>query len=192
MHIADGLLPVSVCIAADAAALGGVYLGGKNLDSDEIPRMGIFTAALFAVSIIHFPIGGTSLHLGLYGLAGMIFARRSFPILFVVLLFHSLIFQHGGLLSIGINTLSMACGALAASWLWGGFCFKPKIRSFLCGFVGVLLPALIISMIFVLLQYGKGMLFIMSVYLPAAVIEGVLTYFLFSFFDRVQPELLKR
>ena len=191
MHIADGILPAGVSIAADAVALGLVYAGGRKLEPEEIPRMGIFAAALFIVSLIHFPLGATSIHLGLYGLAGLLFGIRAIPIIFVNLLFQSLIFQHGGLVAIGINTLSMGSGALAAWAIWKLPGINRQIKSFFCGFLGILVPALLIAVIFVLLKYGKGMAFIISVYIPAAAIEGALTVAIYNYFNKVKPELLK-
>ncbi len=191
MHIADGILPAGVSVAADVVAVGLVYVGGRKLETEEIPRMGIFAAALFIVSLIHFPIGATSIHLGLYGLAGLLFGLRSIPIIFVNLLFQSLIFQHGGLLSVGINTLTMGSGAMAAWVVWKFFKFYKQIKSFLCGFLGILVPAAFISIIFILSNYGKGMAFIVSVYIPAAVIEGLLTMAIFNYFNKVRPEILK-
>lgn len=191
MHIADGILPAGVSVAADVVAVGLVYVGGRKLETEEIPRMGIFAAALFIVSLIHFPIGATSIHLGLYGLAGLLFGLRSIPIIFVNLLFQSLIFQHGGLLSVGINTLTMGSGAMAAWVVWKSFKFYKQIKSFLCGFLGILIPAAFISIIFILSNYGKGMAFIVSVYIPAAVIEGLLTMAIFNYFNKVKPEILE-
>ena len=192
MHIADGILPVEISIAADVLAVGLVYVGGRKLETEEIPRMGIFAAALFIVSLIHFPIGATSIHLGLYGLAGLLFGLRSIPIIFVILLFQSLIFQHGGLLSVGINTLTMGSGAMVAWGVWKSFKFYKQIKSFLCGFLGILIPAVFISVIFIISNYGKGMAFIVSVYIPAAVIEGLLTMVIFNYFNKVRPEILSR
>ena len=225
MHIADGILPAGISVAADALAIALVYAGGRNLESKEIPRMGIFAAALFIVSLIHFPLAGTSIHLGLYGFAGMLFGIRAIPIIFVNLLFQSLIFQHGGLVSIGINTLTMGSGALlsAVIWQWvkiprgaGGLnaealpedastiyshgnhekyinknSLKHQVKSFVCGFLGILVPAVLISLIFILSDYGKGMIFMISIYFPAAVIEGVLTLFIYNFFMKAKPEIFK-
>ncbi|MCP4147764.1 MAG: cobalamin biosynthesis protein CbiM, partial [bacterium] len=143
MHIADGILPAGVSVAADVAALGLVYAGGRKLEAAEIPKMGIFAAALFIVSLIHFPLGATSIHLGLYGLAGLLFGLRAFPIIFVDLLFQTLIFQHGGLLSVGINTITMGCGALSAWGIWKIFKTKKQIAGFICGFIGIAVPAVL-------------------------------------------------
>jgi len=192
MHIADGLLPVQVSLAADVLSVGAVYLGGRNLESEEIPKMGIFTAALFIVSLIHFPLAGTSIHLGLFGMAGLMFGKRSFPIIFITLLFQSLIFQHGGLLSLGVNALAMGSGALAGWLIWDLIPIKNKITAFFCGFAGILLPAFVVSLLFLLLDYGKGMAFLLTVYIPAAVIEGVLTSVAVTFLKKVEPGMLRK
>jgi cobalt/nickel transport system permease protein len=191
MHIADGILPVEISIAADVVAVGLVYLGGRNLKSEEIPRMGVFAAALFIISLIHFPIAGTSIHLGLFGFAGMLFGLRAIPIIFVNLLFQALIFQHGGVLSLGLNTLSMGSGALISAVLWRWVKLNRQVISFLCGVLGILLPAALIALIFVMADYGKGMWFMISVYLPTSAIEGVLTVFVYNFFQKVKPEFFQ-
>ena len=87
MHIADGILSVEIAIAADAVSIGCVYLLGKRAEADEVPKMGLTAAALFVASLIHFPIAGTSIHLGLFGLAGIILGLRAFPVIFAALLF---------------------------------------------------------------------------------------------------------
>ncbi|MCP4217757.1 MAG: cobalt transporter CbiM [bacterium] len=191
MHIADGILPAEIAITANVVALGLVYAGGRNLETEEIPKMGIFSAALFIVSLIHFPLGATSIHLGLYGLAGLLFGLRAVPIIFVTLLFQTLIFQHGGLLSVGINTLTMSSGALAARLVWLMLKRTKQIAAFFCGFLGITVPAVLMALLFILCNYGKGMAFMISVYLPPATIEGFLTVVIYNFFHKVKPELLK-
>ena len=80
MHIADGIISTPVCIAAHAASAGLIYLSGRKAPADEIPGMGMAGAALFVVSLVQFPVAGTSVHPGLLGLAGIILGKRSFPV----------------------------------------------------------------------------------------------------------------
>lgn len=190
MHIADGIFPPLVCVATDFAAAGMVWLSGRKTEPELIPRMGVFAAGLFVISLIHFPLGATSVHLGLYGVAGLIFGFRAIPIIFVDLLFQTLLFQHGGLLTLGINTLTMSSGALSAWAIWNSFPLNKQARAFLCGFLGVLTPALLISTLFMMVDYGKGILFIMSVYLLNGIIEGVLSLMIFNFLTKVKPGLI--
>lgn len=110
MHIADGILSTEIAIAADAVSVGALYIFGKRAQTQEIPKMGVMAAALFVASLIHFPLAGTSVHLGLFGLAGILLGFRVIPAVFTALLFQSLLFQHGGLLSLGVNVINMSAG----------------------------------------------------------------------------------
>lgn len=187
MHIADGILPVAWCGVAQAVSWAGVYLCGRKVEPQEIVRMGLLASATFAVSLIHFPLGGTSVHLGLYGLAGILLGVRAFPVIFAALLFQTLLFQHGGLLSLGVNALNMGTGALLAAALWRARVGPEALRAFLCGFVAILVPAAFLALEFAAAGYGKGFFFIGSVYLGAAALEGVLTMVAVTFLQRVKP-----
>ncbi|BDC48438.1 cobalt transporter CbiM [Bryobacterales bacterium F-183] len=187
MHIADGILPAVWCGVAQAAAWAGVYACGRKVEPQEIVRMGLLASATFAVSLIHFPLGGTSVHLGLYGLSGILLGVRAFPVIFAALLFQTLLFQHGGLLSLGVNALNMGTGALLAGMLWRAPLGPEPLKAFLAGFVGILIPAVFLAAEFAAAGYGKGFFFIGSVYLGAAALEGVLTMAAVSFLQRVKP-----
>lgn len=190
MHISDGIVPVEIALAADGVLLPLLYFTSRRVQTEDIPKMGVFTAALFVISLIHFPIGFTSIHLCLFGLTGIIFGTRSVPVLFTVLLFQSLIFQHGGLISIGLNTLFMSAGAFLAFFLWKTFPLPPAVRSFGSGFFGILFPAVLISLLFLAIQYGRGVLAFVLVYLPSAVIEGLLTLSIILYIRHNQPEII--
>lgn len=187
MHIADGILPAAWCGVAQAVSWAGVYLFGRKVEPQEIVRMGLLASATFAVSLIHFPLGGTSVHLGLYGLSGILLGVRAFPVIFAALLFQTLLFQHGGLLSLGVNALNMGTGALVAAMLWRARVGPESVRAFLCGFVGILLPAAFLALEFAGAGYGKGFFFIGAAYLGAAALEGVLTMVAVTFLQRVKP-----
>lgn len=190
MHIADGIIPVPLCAAAWVGAMAPVYLLGRRIDSTETTRMGLLASAAFVASLIHFPVAGTSIHLGLFGLLGILLGRRAFPVVFVTLLFQTLLFQHGGLLSLGLNTLNMGFGALLGWWIWKISFVPESARAFLAGFAGILAPAFLMAAEFALAGYGKGFFYIAGVYLVAAAVEGSATVFMIGFFRRVKPELL--
>lgn len=191
MHIADGIIATEICMGANAAALGALYLSGRRVQPEEIPRMGFVGAALFAVSLLHFPLAGTSMHLSLLGLGGILLGTRVLPVLFVALLFQALLFQHGGFISLGLNTLNMGAGAVAAGWIWRRNVSSETLRAFLAGFVAILIPAFLMGVEFHLTGYGRGMFYLLSLYALAASVEGLLTATAVGFFRHVQPEILE-
>lgn len=190
MHIADGIFPASWCIAAHGVAWSAVYWLGRRIAADEVVRLGMLASASFAISLAHFPLGGTSVHLGLYGMIGILAGRRAFPVMFAALIFQTILFQHGGVLSLGLNALNMGGGALAAALIWRAKVGPDAARAFLCGFLGVLLPSMLVATEFSVAGYGKGFFFIATLYLGAALLEGVLTLAIVTFLRGTRPALL--
>lgn len=191
MHIADGIIDTNICIAAHVVSAGILYVSGKKMPVEEIPGVGIMGAALFVASLIHFPFAGTSIHLGLFGMAGIILGKHAFPAIFTALLFQTLIFQHGGLITLGVNALNMGAGAYTAWLIWKMVKIPEFIRALLAGFFGIIVPALLMATEFRLSGYGKGIVYLFSVYLVAAGIESAITFSAVKFFRRVKPGILK-
>lgn len=192
MHIADGVLATEIVLAADAAALGTLFLFGRKTATADIPRMGMTAAALFVASLIHFPLAGTSIHLGLFGLAGILLGFYAFPVILAALLFQSLIFQHGGLLSLGLNALNMGAGAAAAYLFWQWKKIPEPARAFGAGALGILIPAALMGIEFNLSGYGKGIFYILTIYGIAAAIEGAITLSAVAFFRKVNPGIMEK
>lgn len=191
MHIADGILPLELAAAGWAGSLAAVYLCGRKVESVEIARMGMVAAASFVASLIHFPIAGTSVHLGLYGLTGVLLGRRAFPVIFTALLFQTLVFQHGGLLTLGLNALNMGIGGLLG-WLLYRLPLGPEpVRAFLAGAFGLLAPAFLMAAEFEMANYGRGFYYIATIYSLVALLEGVVTASVAGFFRKVKPGVLE-
>jgi cobalt/nickel transport system permease protein len=190
MHIADGIIDTGICIAAHAVSLGLIYLSGRKVEAEEIPRMGIIGAAMFVISLIHIPFAGTSIHPGLFGLAGIMLGRRAFAVIFTVLLFQAFVFQHGGLISLGLNALNMGAGAFLAMLVWKQKFLPEYVRALIAGFVGVVIPAILMSVEFMFTGYGKGIFLIMSVYLVAAVAEAFISLAVVKFFRKVKSDII--
>lgn len=190
MHIADGIIDASICLAAHAVSIAAISIAGRKATAEEIPKMGIVGAALFVVSLIHIPIAGTAIHPGLYGLAGIILGKRAFPVIYTILLFQSLIFQHGGLLSLGVNALNMGAGAWFAWQIWRFTYLHEPLRAILAGMAGIVLPALLMALEFELSGYGKGIRYLFAVYLLLAALEGVFSWLVVKFFRRVNTNIL--
>jgi len=191
MHIADGIIAAEIAAAADVVSVGTIYFLGKRIKAADIPKLGMMAAALFVASLIHFPIAGTSIHLGLFGIAGIILGINAFPAIFSALLFQALIFQHGGILSVGLNSLNMGAGALSAWMIWRMKAVPEPLRAFAAGAMAILIPALLMVVEFQLSGYGRRIFFIFYIYALVAVIEGALTLVVINFFRLVKSPILE-
>lgn len=190
MHIADGVLPTSLCLAAAGLSSVGVYGLSRGMRPEEAPRIGMLAAAAFLASVVHFPVAGVSVHFGLYGLLGVLLGKRSLPVVAAALALQTLLLQHGGIVSIGVNALNMGAGALAAWGVWSLSGLPARMRSFAAGFAGALLPAVMMAFEFYLADYGRGFFAITALYTVVAVAEGALTMALVDCFKRLKPEAL--
>lgn len=152
--------------------------------------MGLLASAAFVSSLVQLPVAGVSVHLGLFGLLGVLLGRRAFPVVFAALLFQALLFQHGGLLSLGINALNMGAGALAGWAVWKAEGISEGARGFGAGFCGALLPALLMAAEFSAAGYGRGFYFIAGLYAAVAAAEGLVTMAAVVFLRRTRPEIL--
>jgi cobalt/nickel transport system permease protein len=124
-------------------------------------------------------------------LAGIILGKRSFPVIFTALLFQSLIFQHGGLLTLGVNAINMGAGAFVATMIWSIAKLPVYLRALLAGLAGIIIPALMMVTEFRLSGYGTGIGLLLAIYLLAAIIEAAITLSAVKFFLRVKPEIVK-
>ncbi|MDR0551726.1 MAG: energy-coupling factor ABC transporter permease [Spirochaetaceae bacterium] len=113
MHISEGVLSLPVIAGGWALGAAGVAVGLKKTPAEEVPKTALVSAALFLASLVHVPVGPSSIHLTLLGLAGYLLGWSAVPALFAALLLQGLLFQFGGLLSLGANTTIMGAAALA-------------------------------------------------------------------------------
>lgn len=210
MHIADGIVSAPVAIA------GYGILGGLNWYSlrqvkklpqyqEQIPRAALLTAAFFLVSLIHIPLPFGSIHLIFNGLLGIVLGYLAFPAIVIGLFFQTILFNHGGLSTLGLNSIIMGLPALAIAMVFHwGYPHRGKRRfwlqfwAFMAGFGALMSSALLFSAIvifnlpmalnpqqeYVAIALGLG------TYGLQAILEGVLTVILINFFQRVKPELL--
>ncbi len=133
MHIPDGFLTANTWIPAWLISIAGIgYCLKKTalvLKDRMVPLMGVMSAFIFAAQMLNFPvIGGTSGHL----LGGVLSAVLLGPyggaiVIFVVLIAQCLIFQDGGLTTLGANVFNMSfVGAI------GGYFVYRFIRRITC------------------------------------------------------------
>ena len=95
MHIVDGALSVPVLVSGGALAVGGIWMGLRHLTIEKIPTAGVLSASFFVAALIHVPLGPSSVHLVLNGLAGIVLGWVAFPALFVGLLLQAVFFGFG-------------------------------------------------------------------------------------------------
>jgi len=119
MHIVDGALSNPVLIGGAVLAVGGIAMGLKKLPLERIPAAGVLSASFFVASLIHVPIGPSSVHLILNGLAGLVLGWAAFPALFVGLLLQAVFFGFGGLTVLGVNAINIAGPAVLAGLIFG-------------------------------------------------------------------------
>ena len=199
MHISEGVLSPSVLIAGAALTTAGVAIGMKRLDHEEIPSMGILSAAFFVASLVHVPVGPASVHLVLNGLLGLILGWKAFPAILVGLALQGLLFQFGGLTTLGVNTLNMALPAVICYYIFGwGMRVGTKMHvmsftAFACGSCAVLVSGVMVG--FSLYLTGEAFLpaakLVVVAHFPVMLIEGILTAACALFLRRVKPELLE-
>lgn len=197
MHIADGVLPAWTLLAGFLATSALLYFSLYKIDAEEIPKISLVTAALFVASLAHFPVGPTSVHLLLDGLAGMMLGRRAFVSVFVALALQAAFFQHGGLTALGINALNMGIPALLAWQIFRRrYAFELPSREFafgaLAGGAAVLLAAL---MVFAeLLAIGEGFreisILVLASHVPVILVECVVSGSAAGYLATTRPEML--
>ena len=197
MHISDGVLSTEVLIAGAALAAGGTAIGLKKIDMEGIPRVAVMTAAFFVTSLIHVPIGPTSVHLLFLGVTGILLGWACFPAILIGLVLQSLLFQHGGITVLGVNTVNMALPALIVFLLFGSLVRSDRMWLAAVGAALAAALAMLLSSIctaFALIFSGEEFTTIAKLiiigHLPVMGIEAAISVFVVSLFKKVKPEIL--
>jgi cobalt/nickel transport system permease protein len=198
LHISEGILTAPILLSGAALTVAGTAIGLKKLDYERIPQVAILSSGFFVASLVHVPVGPTSIHLVLNGLVGIFLGWAAFPAILVGLLLQAILFQYGGLTSLGINTLNMALPAIICYTLFGkgiksGNIIISSVASFLCGSIAVFLSSIMValSLFFTGDQFITVAKIIVIANLPIMVIEGIVALFCVRFLKKVKPEILE-
>ncbi len=198
MHISEGILAWPVLASGAVAAAAGTGAALKRLEEDRIPQIAILSSAFFVASLVHVPVGPSSVHLIMNGLVGLILGWLAFPAILVGLVLQAVLFQFGGLTTLGVNTVIMAAPAVACHYLFramvaSGSRLVSWWSSFLCGAGAVLLGSLLVaaSLVFTGEAFLGVARLVVAAHLPVMVIEGLITAFCVAFIRRVKPEILE-
>lgn len=197
MHIVDGALSLPVLVSGTALAVSGLAIGTRALDLERIPAAGLLSAAFFVASLVHVPIGPSSLHLIMNGLAGLVLGWVAFPALFIGLLLQAILFGFGGLTVLGINTLNIALPAVAVFYLCRGGVAGANATlaaawGAVAGALSIALTALMVAAELALSGEAfipAAQLVVLS-HIPVMVIEGLLCAAAVTLIRGARPDLL--
>ncbi len=198
VHIADGILAPEVWIAGLIITIIILIYTLSKVKVEEIPKLSLVTSAIFVASLIHIPVGPTSVHLILAGLAGILLGLGAFPSIFTAILMQAFLFQHGGITTMGINTLTIGLPALASYYLFilgvNHTKFKQKLLIFgaLAGGCAIVLAVVLTSMVlFITGEEFLGVIVLLAVaYVPVVIIEAAIVGSVAEFLKKVKPEML--
>ncbi len=197
MHISDGVLSPVIVATGWAVATPVLAVSVRRLRPDQIGAYGVVAAAFFAGSTIHIPFGPFSMHLVLSGIAGLLLGWGALTVITVGLLLQALLIGFGGLTVLGVNIAIMALpgalmGVLGRHWIMKASNKKrPWIGAFIgCGtifFSAILLFAVLSTTHPGLATLGK---LVFWGHIPVAIAEGIISFWLVHFLQRVKPTLL--
>ncbi|MDR2516603.1 MAG: cobalt transporter CbiM [Spirochaetaceae bacterium] len=195
MHISEGVLSPPVLAAGWALAAGGLAWGLKKTKTGQLPETALVSAALFLASLVHVPLGPSSVHLTLLGVAGILLRWRAVPALFIALFLQGFLFQFGGLLSLGVNTAVMGSAALTGSLVFRFFPEKWRLPgAFAGGFTAVITGTALVSLALFISGgelWGTAVL-LFAANIPLALVEGVISLFITAFLARMLPGYVSR
>ncbi|NLI83262.1 MAG: cobalt transporter CbiM [Deltaproteobacteria bacterium] len=196
MHISDGVLPPSVTVGTAAVALLFAAWSARRTDPDDLPKIAVVSSAFFVASLIHVPIGPTSVHLLIPGVVGILLGRSAFIAVCLGVVLQSLLFQFGGITAIGANACMMGIPALISGWLFRSMRGPSLPRLILAGATagGLGIVLAVVGLALLLVTGGEDFLGVaklaMYAHLPVLFIESAIAAFTVSFLFRVKPELL--
>ena len=202
MHLSDAVLATSdagriVLGAGMVLAAGATAVGLRKMDYERMPRVAVLSSAFFVASLIHVEPFGVSIHLVLNGLMGLILGWAAVPAILVALLLQAALFQFGGLLAVGVNTLVMGLPAVVCYYLFHRGVRDPRKGVALAVAVAAAVTAVMLASLLCALALhlsgenlaGLGRLVLLA-NLPVAAIDAMVTASVVMFLRQVSPEVL--
>lgn len=198
VHLSDGALAPAWWAGGCAGAAALLAFALWRLRDEDVPRVGVLSAAFFVASSVHVPLAvvPTSAHLVLNGLVGVALGRRAPLAVAVGLALQYFLLSHGGLTTLGINTCVVALPALAAGALHPGL-RRAGLPAFARGAVlggGAAAGAVLLN--FLVLLFGGAddwdtlARLVLLAHVPVVVLEALMLGALVRYLERVKPEFL--
>ena len=197
MHIMEGYLPLSNCIAWGAICVPFLVLGyfsiKKTLKENRraVSVLAMCGAFIFVISSLKIPsVTGSCSHMTGTGLGAILFGPCAVSVLgLIVLLFQAILLAHGGVTSLGANAFSMAiAGPLVSYGVYKGLSkagMNKRLSVFFAAALGDLFTYCITSFQLALAYPSpeggvaaslvKFLGIFATTQLPLAIIEGILS-----------------
>ncbi|RAK10584.1 cobalt/nickel transport system permease protein [Halanaerobium saccharolyticum] len=198
MHISEGVLSAPVLFGGGLFSAVGVAVGLKKMKDQDIPKTAIVSAALFVASLIHVPIGPTSIHLLLNGIAGIMLGWQVFPAVLIALFLQSILFQFGGITALGVNTLNVALPAIIAHQFFKIYDLNNSrvflgTVAFFSGALAVFLTAVMVavSLFFTNQSFLEIAKLTIISHVPVIIIEGIISVFVVFAIEKIKPIILE-
>lgn len=198
VHISDGILSTEIWVVSLALTCILLSYCLYKIKIEEIPKVSLVASAVFVASLIHIPIGPSSVHLIFAGLAGIILGRSAFPAVFLAVLLQAIIFQHGGITTIGVNTLTIGLSAIISYHLFRfiinrGTTDKTYVLGGCIAGGTAIITAVFITSLFLIMTGENliGLTFALIIsHIPVIIIETILTGSISGFIHKVKPEII--
>ncbi|WP_439630952.1 CbiM family transporter [Gemmata sp.] len=198
VHLSDGAMSVP-WVAAGWLGLGLLLAPALwRLREEDVPRIGVLSAAFFVGSSIHVPLAvvPTSVHLILNGLVGVVLGRRAPLAITVGLLLQYLLLAHGGLTTLGLNACIITVPAVLAGAAYPAL-KRVGVPPFGRGVIlGAGAAAGAVALNFVALLFGGAedwyllARLVLLAHVPVVVVEGLLLGVVVRYVEKVKPEML--
>lgn len=198
VHISDGALDAGWLVAGWALLGMLLIVAVWRVREEDVPRIGVLTAAFFVGSSIHIKLVllPTSVHLILNGLVGVVLGRRAPIAVTVGLVLQYLLVAHGGLTTLGINGCIAGIPAVIVGWSYPSLRrlgMSPFARGFLLGSAAA---AGAVALNFVVLLFGGKedwstlARLVLLAHVPVVLIEGLMLGVIVRYIEKVKPEML--
>ncbi len=214
MHIMEGFLPWQWClvwwIVAIPCLILGIYQLRKvvNADRETLPLLGVTGGFIFILSSLKLPsVTGSCSHPTGTGLGAISFGPWITSVVCaIVLLFQSLFLAHGGLSTLGANTVSMGIvGPLVGYGLYRGL-RNTRVNMYLTVFLVAAVADLmtyVMTSVELALAYPAAVggvfsswILFMGVFavtqVPLAIVEGVVLALVWKYIVQLKPDILLR
>ncbi|MCD4809396.1 MAG: cobalt transporter CbiM [Methanosarcinales archaeon] len=199
VHISDGILAPWIWGSGWVITAAILAYTLSKMKIDDVPKISVITAAVFVASLIHFQAGPTSVHLVLSGFAGVTLGILAYPCIFIAVVMQAFLFQHGGVTTIGINTVNMGVPALISFLIFKagmklniGISKNEILFGAIAGGTAVALAVLLLAVELLVTgeEFTEVTTFVVAAHIPVILVEAIFTGVIVGFFATVKPEML--